>query len=108
MLLEAKTACYSEQVKDCRGDTKGLFKMVNTLMGTSSNNPLSNHTNNKDLAEEFANFFMDKIQKNRDNLPENPTYEPARKSISRLAEVRPFSKWKLKRSSLVQKQSHAS
>ena len=35
MLLEAKTACYSKQVKDCKGDTKGLYKMVNILMGTS-------------------------------------------------------------------------
>ena len=57
MLLEAKSACYSEQVKDCRGDTKGLYKMVNKLMGTSSSNPLPNHTNDKDLAEVFADFL---------------------------------------------------
>ena len=73
MLLEAKTACYSEQVKDCRGDTKGLYKMVNTLMGTSSSNPHPNHTNDKDLPEEFADIFMDKIQKIRNNFTENPT-----------------------------------
>ena len=71
--LEAKTASYSEQVKDCRSDTKGLYKMVNTLMGTSSNNPLPSHTNDKDLAEEYADFFMDKIQKIRDNLTDNLT-----------------------------------
>ena len=57
MLVEAKNACYSEQVKDCRGDTKGLYRIVNTLMGTSSNNPLPNHANNKDLVEEFGGFF---------------------------------------------------
>ena len=97
MLLEAKTACYSEQVKDCRGDTKGLYKMVNTLMGTSSNNPLPNYTNDKDLAEEFADFFMDKIQKIRDNLTENLTYEPTRKGISGLAEFRPFNQMEVKK-----------
>ena len=79
--MRQKNACYSEQVKDCRGDTKGLYKMVNTLMGTSSNNHLPNHANNKDLAEEFAAFFMDKIQKIRGNLTENPIYKPTRKSI---------------------------
>ena len=63
MLFEAKTACYSKQVKDCRGDIKGLYKMVNTLMGTPSNNPLPNHTSNKDLAEEFADFFMTKYRR---------------------------------------------
>ena len=64
--------------------------MVNTLMGTSSNNPLPNHTNKKDLAEEFAGFFMDKIQKIRENLAENPIYKPTRKIIPNLAEFRPF------------------
>ena len=97
MLLEAKTACYSEQVKDCRSDTKGLYKMVNTLMGTCSNNPLPNHTNDKDLAEDFADFFMDKIQKIRDNLTVNPIYEPTRKSISRLAEFRAFDQIEVKK-----------
>ena len=97
MLLEAKTACYSEQVKDCRGDTKGLYKMVNTLMGTSSNDPVPNHTNDKDLADAFADFFMDKIQKIRDNLTENPTYEPTRKSIPSLAEFRPFDQMEVKK-----------
>ena len=71
--------------------------MVNTLMGTSSSNPLPNHTNDKDLAEEFADFFMDKIQKIRDNLPENLTYEPTRKSIPRLAEFRSFNQMEVKK-----------
>ena len=64
--------------------------MVNTLKGTSLDNPLPNHTNNKDLAEEFADFFMDKIQKIRDNLTGNPTYEPTKKITSRLTEFKPF------------------
>ena len=97
MLLQAKTACYSEQMKDCRGNIKGLYKVVNTLMGTSSNNPHPNHTNDKDLAEEFADFFMDKIQNIRDKLTHNPTNEPKRKSISKLAEFRPFHQMEVKK-----------
>ena len=97
MLVEAKDACYNEQLKDCRGDTKGLYRMENTLMGTSSNNPLPNHTSNKDLAEEFAGFFMDKIQKIRENLAENPIYKPTRKIIPSLAEFRPFNQIKVKK-----------
>ena len=64
MLLEAKTACYSEQVKDCRGDTKGLYKMVNTLLGTSSSNPLPNHTNDKDL-KSLLTFFWTKSRRSK-------------------------------------------
>ena len=48
---------------------------MNTLMGTTSNNPLPNHTNDKDLADEFADFFINKIQRIRDNLTENPVYQ---------------------------------
>ena len=50
-------------MEDCKGDVKGLYRMVNKLMGTASENPLPNHTSDKDLAEEFADFFMGKIQK---------------------------------------------
>ena len=97
MLLEAKTACYSAQVRDCRGDKKELYKLVNTLMGTASSNPLPNYTNDKDLAEEFADFFMDKIQRIRDNLTENPVYKPTRRDISGLAEFKPFNQMEVKK-----------
>ena len=97
MLLDAKTVCYSAQVRDCRDDTKELYKLVNTLMGTTSSNPLPNHTNDKDLAEEFAYFSMDKIQRIRDNLTENPVYQPTRKNISRLAGFRPFNQTEVKK-----------
>ena len=65
-------------------------------MGTSLDNPLPNHTSNKDLAEEFADFCMDKMQKIRDNLTGNPTYEPTKKITSRLAEFRPFDQTEVK------------
>ena len=97
MLVEAINACYSEQVNDCRGNTKGLYRMVNTLMGTSSNNPLPNHANNKDVVGGVCWLFMDKIQKIRDNLTENPIYKPTRKSIPSLAEFRPFNKMEVKK-----------
>ena len=103
MLFEAKTACYSKQVKDCRGHIKGLYKMVNTLMGTTLDNPLSNHTSDKDIAEEFADFYMDKIQKIRDNLDGNPTYEPTKKITSRLTKFRPFDQTEVKKTILSMK-----
>ena len=40
---------------------------------------------------------MDKIQKIRDNLTENLTYEPTRKSMSRLAEFRPFNQMEVQK-----------
>ena len=40
---------------------------------------------------------MDKIQNIRNNLTENPTYKPTRKSISSLAEFRPFNQMEVKK-----------
>ena len=97
MLFDAKTVCYSKKVEDCKGEVKGLYRMVNTLMGTSSENPLPNHISDKDLAEDFADFFMVKIQKIRDNLTGYPTYEPKKKITTRLAEFRPFEQTELKK-----------
>ena len=66
-------------------------------MGTSSNNPVPNHTSDKDLAEVFADFFMNKIQKIGDNPTENPTYKPTGKCISRLADFRKFNQTEVKK-----------
>ena len=65
-------------------------------MGTTSNNPLPNHTNDKDLADKFADFY-EQIQRIRDNLNENPVYQPTGKNISRLAEFRPFDQTEVRK-----------
>ena len=74
-----------------------MYKLVNTLMGTTLNNPLPNHTNDKNLADEFADYFMNKIQRIRDNLTEIPVYQPTGKNISRLAEFRLFNQTELRK-----------
>ena len=57
MLYALKTSTYSKEVKDCRGNTKKLYKLVYSLMGTSQENPLPNNDNPEDLANEFADFL---------------------------------------------------
>ena len=55
MLYASKTSTYSKEVKDCRGDTKKLYKLVYSLMGTSQEK---------------------KISKIRDSLADKPNYTP--------------------------------
>ena len=100
MLSDAKIACYSAQVRDCKGDTKELYKLVNTLMGITLSNLLPNHTNDKLLANEFADFFTNKIQKSRDNLTENPVYQLMGKSIPILTKFRPFMQTEVRKNHL--------
>ena len=71
--------------------------MVNTLMGTSSSNPFPSHMNNSNLAEEFSDFFMGKIEDIRENLAENQTYRPTRKITPSLTEFRSFDQMDVKK-----------
>ena len=75
MLYASKTSSYSKQVVGCKGDTKKLYKLVYSLMGTSQENPLPDNDNPEDLANEFADYFMEKIGKIRDSLADKPTYK---------------------------------
>ena len=103
MLSDAKIACYSAQVRDCKGDTKELYKLVNTIMGTTSSDSLPNHTNDNLLADEFADFFMNKIQKIRDDPTENPVYQAMEKSIPSLIEFRPFTQTEVRKTIFIMK-----
>ena len=87
---------------------KELYKLVNTLMGTTWSNPLPNHTNNKLLADKFTDFFMNKIQKIRNNLIENPVYQPKEKAYPAILNSDHLLKQKLEKSSSVWRPSHVS
>ena len=50
------------------------FSLVNTLCGTPKCNPLSEDSGS--LADDFADFFMGKIKKIRDQLENHPKYAP--------------------------------
>ena len=50
----------SKKIEEHGSDTKKLFKLVNHLTGCKPKNPLPARTTDKELADEFANFFIQK------------------------------------------------
>ena len=48
---------------ECRHDTKGLYSLVANLTGTKSENPLPPNHSDDELANMFADYFMEKIEK---------------------------------------------
>ena len=78
------------------------------ILGTSSNNPLPSHTNNKDLAEEFADFLWTKYRRSEITSLRIQHTNLQEKVYLGWLNLNHLIKWKLKRSSLVWKQSHAS
>ena len=65
ILKKAKTEAISEKVAECSNDTKKLYKIVNNLLDTTNEKPLPPSNDKNKLADEFANYFIEKIQKNQ-------------------------------------------
>ena len=65
-MVKAKiSTCISNKILECRKDSKWLYKLFNNLTGTTKENPLPPRTDDKQLADEFANHFIDKIKKHQ-------------------------------------------
>ena len=68
MLLESKQINISNKVNQCNRDTKQLFRLVNEITSSTKDNPLPDGISNQELANQFAKYFINKIQMIRDNL----------------------------------------
>ena len=77
MMRRAKTHILSSQIMDTGKDIKKLFNFINTMTGSRTPYPLPPSTHDKELAEEFATFFMNKIKKIRDALDAHPKFKPS-------------------------------
>ena len=70
----AKAESITKMVDDCNRDSKKLYNLAALLMGTVKENPLPDHTDKEEHANQFASFFINKIQDIRDQLDTLPTY----------------------------------
>ena len=62
-----------------------LFKLVNELTGNMDHNPLPEAKSDKNLAEEFAQYFLNKIEKKiREQLETLPTYSINNKYVPKI------------------------
>ena len=76
MLKKAKEAFIYEDIVSHRNDIKYLYKMVMNLSGVRRENPTPPDESDQLLAEEFADFFIEKINKIQENLDHFDLYEP--------------------------------
>ena len=68
MLFESKKINISNKVNHCNRDTSQLFKLVSEITSSTKDNPLPDGKSNQELADQFAEYFINKIQKIRNNL----------------------------------------
>ena len=63
MLRSVWKSTLSKKIDECSNDTKKLYSLVNGLMGRTSENPMPKSESDDQLAENFADFFMEKKRK---------------------------------------------
>ena len=68
MLKAAKEAFISADIVSHRNDIRYLYKVVTNLSGVRKENPMPPSESDQLLAEEFADFFIPKINKIHENL----------------------------------------
>lgn len=82
-LKEEKTKCYSGLIIESGKDMSKLYKILNKWTGRELHNPLPDDLgSDKDMAEKFADFFVNKITAIRDSLDDMNLYSPSRRDIS--------------------------
>ena len=75
LLKATKLRIISDKVSACQGNTKDLYKIFNKITGKITINPMP-EGNPDQLAEQFADFFMNKITHIRQSLEDIPKYKP--------------------------------
>ena len=62
MLKHTCINAVSKQVHECGTDNKKLYKLINNIIAGQKENPLPESDSPEVLAEEFAEYFITKIQ----------------------------------------------
>ena len=70
----------SQQINDCGHDTKALYKLVFGIKGLQSGNLLPDPTT-ESIADEFADYLIDKINKIWSDLDKYDKYNPLHKTL---------------------------
>ena len=68
MLIKARTESLSEKIDECNKDTKNLHSLKNNLTGSNTENQMLDAESDEALMNKFADYFMEKISKIRDEL----------------------------------------
>ena len=92
MPKDVKTQIICEKVADYNQDSKKLYNLMYYFTGTRVDNPLPEHTDDEQLADEFADFFIGKIKTIHDSLADHMRYNLhglAKASLNQFTSVSP-------------------
>ena len=104
-LKQTRVKFYSEKIESCGRDQKTLFKGTKNLLGRNEEAVLPTSSSTKELAQNFSDFFTDKIDGIRDKISSDTeakigavtTEEIPNTQIDTLVEFTPVSQDELER-----------
>ena len=70
LLLDSKATYFNERITECGNDSKAISKIIDDLLFRHKTTKLPAYSSAQDLANRFATFFKEKIDKIRDELPD--------------------------------------
>ena len=91
ILTIARCEVILSKVAECKGSVKSLYNLVNNITGGAKENPLPECKDGKCLADTFADYFIEKIQKIQDALEDHPLYAPTNQEVPTIEEFIPFN-----------------
>ena len=100
LLNRTKINAISTRVSEWKTDTKKLYNLIRYLTRTSTSNPLPPSSSDEEMANEFADYFMNKIQSIRDSLDTSSKYLASPGNILNFSAFEPLSASEVKKSSL--------
>ena len=71
-------------IKETSKDPKQLFRALNSILGNKNENQLPKGTTNSQLAEDFTDYFLEKIDKIREGFTNIPAYKPNKRDTPKL------------------------
>ncbi len=93
-LDSAKTSHYSDAISEASGDQKKLYSIIQSLSSGTRDNPLPTHESIQQLADDFGDYFVTKIEKIRleiDAQNAHPPDLPSSPSCNTLSTFRTLS-----------------
>ena len=68
LLQQTCISYYSEKIKSCGHDQKGIYRISKHLMGNGEGRTLANGVPAKELPQCFSDFFIKKVDNTRSDL----------------------------------------
>ena len=80
-LRAAKRFKLSKMINECGNNIGQLYRIIDSVTGRNEDNPMPGNISMEELTEKFADFFLDKIVRLRNELSEVDLYEPLWRDI---------------------------